>query len=250
MIVVIAVLAAITVVAYNGIQGRAKTAGGQSLAGQISQKVKLFSSVNGRAPTYADLTSPVGTADEVGSQIGNPTTLLDASVPANNPLTAVSADGGKKVLYSTYTEDTQSVCTGSSYALDSFIVYWDYSSNQQVAVPIVSGSNTPTGPVGTGPVVNGTSSIHCPPIVSDRRLKRDIHPLTIEHGLQLYSFKYNWSDTVWVGVMAQDILTTHPEAVSTIPTGRYKGYYQVDYARLGIEFVTLAQWRSTHHQNL
>lgn len=76
---------------------------------------------------------------------------------------------------------------------------------------------------------------------SDRRLKRDIILLaTLENGMKLYSFRYIWSDTVYVGLMAQDLLL-HREwraAVVRLPNG----FYVVNYAALGLRMTTLEEW--------
>jgi hypothetical protein len=77
--------------------------------------------------------------------------------------------------------------------------------------------------------------------VSDRRLKRNIIALRqATNGLKLYSFQYQWSDTVYVGVMAQDLLDQpqFSHAVSKLP----EGYYQVDYDSLGIRMSTYEEW--------
>jgi hypothetical protein len=75
---------------------------------------------------------------------------------------------------------------------------------------------------------------------SDRRLKTDIAALgETADGIQLYSWKYK-SDpaTTWVGVMAQDLVITHPEALAT----GADGFYRVNYSTLGVEMMTLEQW--------
>ncbi|AHB42022.1 hypothetical protein RAAC3_TM7C00001G0156 [Candidatus Saccharibacteria bacterium RAAC3_TM7_1] len=51
VIVVIAVLAAITVVAYNGIQQRARDASMQSDLSNVSKKLELYNAENGTYPT-------------------------------------------------------------------------------------------------------------------------------------------------------------------------------------------------------
>src|SRR5690242_1106272 len=67
--------------------------------------------------------------------------------------------------------------------------------------------------------------------VSDRRLKRDIERVgTHESGLDLFRFKYLWSDTPYVGVMAQDVLERFPETVRVGPGD----FMAVDYAALGM----------------
>jgi hypothetical protein len=77
---------------------------------------------------------------------------------------------------------------------------------------------------------------------SDRRLKTDIANLgETANGIKLYSWKY-LSDPVntWVGVMAQDLETSHPEALVT----GTDGYYRVNYSALGVQMMTLDQWNS------
>ena len=77
---------------------------------------------------------------------------------------------------------------------------------------------------------------------SDRRLKTDIAELgETDDGIKLYSWKYK-SDlvTTWVGVMAQDLETTHPEALVT----GADGFYRVNYSRLGVQMMTLEQWNA------
>ena len=68
------------------------------------------------------------------------------------------------------------------------------------------------------------------PLVSDRRLKTDLtriadHPA----GFGIYRFKYLWSDTEYVGVMAQEVLEAVPDAV----TRGEDGFMRVDYAAIG-----------------
>jgi hypothetical protein len=78
--------------------------------------------------------------------------------------------------------------------------------------------------------------------VSDRRLKHSIHLLARLHsGMKIYAFKYLWSDVVYVGVMAQDLLKnpTWKDAVIT----KANGFYAVNYAMLGLKMTTLAQWK-------
>lgn len=78
---------------------------------------------------------------------------------------------------------------------------------------------------------------------SDIRLKRDISPLTTtENGIQLYRFKYLWSDQEYVGVMAQDLVESHPEALSKDEFG----FYRVDYTKLDLRMMTIEEWDAEH----
>jgi len=71
---------------------------------------------------------------------------------------------------------------------------------------------------------------------SDISLKTNIkfENKIINH-LPIYSFEYknsNYGSGRYIGVMAQDVEKTYPEAVSTSP----EGYKMVDYSKIGIEF--------------
>lgn len=90
--------------------------------------------------------------------------------------------------------------------------------------------NSGSGPDGTGKQTGG-------PGPSDRSIKENIvrigdHPLGI--GLYLFDYKpehrQKWGRGRQFGVMAQEVETVMPEAVSVHPDG----YKQVDYAMLGI----------------
>lgn len=78
--------------------------------------------------------------------------------------------------------------------------------------------------------------------ISDRRLKHSMHLLARHHnGLKIYAFKYLWSDVVYVGVMAQDLLKNPiwKDAVIT----KANGFYAVNYSMLGLKMTTLTQWK-------
>ena len=76
---------------------------------------------------------------------------------------------------------------------------------------------------------------------SDMRLKRDIVELvTLENGIKLYSFRYLWEDTVYVGVMAQDLL--EHESYKDAVVMKESGFYAVHYERLGLQMITLEEW--------
>ena len=76
---------------------------------------------------------------------------------------------------------------------------------------------------------------------SDIRLKRDIQAIgTLANGLTLYKFKYLWSDTDMVGVMAQEVLNVMPDAVIT----GEDGFYRVNYDKLGISMMTFDEWKT------
>ena len=83
-------------------------------------------------------------------------------------------------------------------------------------------------PVGLGTISTGPSILP-----SDIRLKADIEPMGERNGLAWYSYRYVWDEpgTKREGVMAQEVIETHPDAVITHPLG----FLMVDYAKLGLE---------------
>jgi hypothetical protein len=77
------------------------------------------------------------------------------------------------------------------------------------------------------------------PHISDIRLKRDIAVVgELPSGLHLYRYRYLWSDTLYVGVMAQEVMTVDPDAV----VRGNDGYLRVDYGRLGLRLTTWDRW--------
>lgn len=76
-------------------------------------------------------------------------------------------------------------------------------------------------------------------VVSDVRLKRDIVLVgRLKDGLGIYRYRYLWSDTVYVGVMAQEVALDHPDAV----VKGADGYLRVNYSKLGLHLMTEAEW--------
>jgi hypothetical protein len=74
---------------------------------------------------------------------------------------------------------------------------------------------------------------------SDVRLKHDITRVgELASGLGLYRYRYLWSDTAYVGVMAQEVEAVMPEAVRR----GTDGYLRVDYSRLGLRLQTWDEW--------
>ncbi|TAU45330.1 tail fiber domain-containing protein (plasmid) [Rhizobium leguminosarum] len=69
-------------------------------------------------------------------------------------------------------------------------------------------------------------------------MKTDIRRLgTSAQGIPVYTFRYIWGGPMFAGTMAQDLLAIRPEAV--IATG--SGYYMVDYDKLDIAMISLAE---------
>lgn len=76
----------------------------------------------------------------------------------------------------------------------------------------------------------GTVAAAAIPLMSDRRLKRDVRIVgRLPSGLNLYAFEYVWGGGTQVGVMADEVAGVFPDAVLDGPFG----YKMVDYARIG-----------------
>jgi hypothetical protein len=61
---------------------------------------------------------------------------------------------------------------------------------------------------------------------------------SLDGGIGLYRFQYNWSEKVYVGVIAQEVQAVRPDVVTR---GR-DGYLRVNYDRLGVRFQTWDEW--------
>jgi hypothetical protein len=70
---------------------------------------------------------------------------------------------------------------------------------------------------------------------SDLRLKTDVQWMGMQDGIAVYSWRYRSRPGVWQGVMAQEVLASHPGAV--VP--RHDGMLAVDYTRLPVAFRRL-----------
>lgn len=105
VIVVIGILAAITIVAYNGVQNRARTTDMQTAAKQVINKAEVYAADtgNGTYPTRAQLIAATGTSaldqkakDLLGSSAG--------AASATKIQYQVCTSGGVRVLYWDFTK--------------------------------------------------------------------------------------------------------------------------------------------------
>jgi hypothetical protein len=81
------------------------------------------------------------------------------------------------------------------------------------------------------PAHAASSSLANHTMPSDIRLKRDVVRVgTHANGCGIYSFRYLWSDTKYLGAIAQDVLEHAPDGVLAGPGG----FLAVDYAALGM----------------
>ena len=66
---------------------------------------------------------------------------------------------------------------------------------------------------------------------SDRRLKENIEHAGNENGFNVYKFNYKGNDQKYIGVMADEVKETMPDAV-----GYLDDYMTVDYRKIGVNF--------------
>ncbi len=120
VIVVIAILAAISVVAYNGVQNRAKATVGKELASQMVKKLEAYNAVNGSYPTTK--TQIQATAE---SKIDN---LTAVGVASTTPIVTDTTD----TIMSTTALTSGTALSGSTVRINGTatggnVYYWDYS---------------------------------------------------------------------------------------------------------------------------
>jgi hypothetical protein len=126
----------------------------------------------------------------------------------------------------------------------------DSSDTWTIGLTFDLGTGTLQDRTTKGPSWNGARSVYdnwdrtlgLVPSPSDRRLKRDITLLaTLANGMKIYSFRYNWSDTIYVGLMAQDLLLNSAWRHAVVR--RADGYFAVNYGALGLTMTTLDVWK-------
>lgn len=127
VIVVIAILAAITIVAYNGIQNRAKTSSNQSAANSM---IKKFEAINAVKGVYYNNTTAAGVA---GAALNTYSAAAPAAGEAtiDTPTTVIAATGATtagSALSATTANGTVStwVCANG---VGANVYYWDYTAN-------------------------------------------------------------------------------------------------------------------------
>jgi prepilin-type N-terminal cleavage/methylation domain-containing protein len=88
VIVVIAILAAISIVAYTGIQDRARNSAGLELANQVAGKIRSYNAIAGSWPTGYATTgnkalTPATTPPNTESDLGTATISSQTTAPVN-----------------------------------------------------------------------------------------------------------------------------------------------------------------------
>ena len=122
VIVVIAILAAITIVAYNGVQTRANVSATQGNVTILQKKLEAYNSVNSTYPTAATATTQLN---------GTTESNLGGSISLGTP----TSTNGKTTFQ-------LKLCTAPAGATGYQITYWDYNTNSLPGSPqITAGTN-------------------------------------------------------------------------------------------------------------
>ena len=145
VIVVIAILAAITIVAFNGIQNRAKSSTGQSLANAIMKKAEAYNTINSTYPTYCQIitnsTNPTGAAPAAGTAgagtcvAGANTAGSEAKLDSVAQLTPASTNASG--AYTATVSNSNAVVAYFQCANGVNVSYWDYTSGTTGAAAII-----------------------------------------------------------------------------------------------------------------
>lgn len=122
VIVVIGILASITIVAYNGVQNRAKSVSALSYAQEAQSKAEIYAydTGNGVYPTMAELTSATGVAAL--------STKTNAMISASTPTLA--------------TQGTVLQYVKCTTAVGAKVGYWDSSLATPAVVYMLAGGAT------------------------------------------------------------------------------------------------------------
>ena len=139
VIVIIAILAAITIVAYNGVQNRAKTSAGAQTANGIVKKFEAYNAVNSAYPTTKTQIQgtpesniaglPAATTAGTTPLVVPNTDTLFSGTSSTGQLTASTGNGGMSVR-------AVGSATGGK-------VYWfDYTANAETTSPLSYGAGS------------------------------------------------------------------------------------------------------------
>lgn len=130
VIVVIAILAAITIVAYNGIQNRAKTTKAQTNASAVQKVAEAYNADSSRYPG-------------VSTEFSGATSKLPAGVTLLTGTGALDASNGEASIDYDYVGGSATTATGAR------IRYWDFTTGALSTTVIYLGTATAATPAGS-----------------------------------------------------------------------------------------------------
>ena len=137
VVVVIGILAAITVVAFNGVTNRANAASAQSAATSVAKKAEAYNAENGRYPlTLAEMTGAAATAT-----FNLPTSTFTDHGSVNNITTAPTNTNTIRFLKCAASGATQSSITATNIT-GVRISYWKYDATPPAQADVNAGVTT------------------------------------------------------------------------------------------------------------
>lgn len=150
VIVVIAILAAITIIAYNGVTQKARTSQAQSAANSVQQVAELYNTDKGHYPGKEDDFRATGLTTKLPTSITleAATSTTDGSVKASdiNSITGVDndSDNSQNIGYGVTTSDDNAPNASESNVSGGVVWYYDYSENTLKEVYVGDGASGST----------------------------------------------------------------------------------------------------------
>jgi prepilin-type N-terminal cleavage/methylation domain-containing protein len=137
VIVVIAILAAITIVAYNGIQQRAHTSGQKTAASTLHKKMEAYYAINNAYPTFNSTANTITTAlnsTSDSSLTGSGITLKGA--------TLTGAQTNDSIIDLKLCAAVASLTSGTTVPTGFVVFIWDATQNPARAYATNAGGTT------------------------------------------------------------------------------------------------------------
>lgn len=137
VIVVIGILAAITIVSYNGITTRANTASAQSAAQSVIQKVEIYNAERGTYPyATSDLTGDPSSSYYIPSSV---TFTLSTTQPASPSVLKYTKCGSGSPA------NQAAISSGNNNITGVRIYYWKYDGTANANSYYTAGVDTGSG---------------------------------------------------------------------------------------------------------
>lgn len=145
VVVVIAILAAITIVSYNGITNRANATSAQETASTVQKKAELFNTDCASPSTCKGY--PVSLSDLTGAPTGSSYFIGGGVSPTANPGVAPTASNGKNTVQyipcGTFTSGQSSTpATNVTAVAGAKINYWAFSGATVTTISVGDTSGT------------------------------------------------------------------------------------------------------------
>lgn len=146
VIVVIAVLAAITIVSYNGVQSRSRTSAGASNASMILRKAELYNGLFSSYPTYCQFVTntaaPTGTPTS-GNGLGASTPCVAGGASTGVEVTLTNINMLTPIDVTSTTSSNGSVVSYKKCTTNGIKVgYWDSTIGTPAVVYKTAGDTT------------------------------------------------------------------------------------------------------------